>query len=72
MLHAFSSFLNEAKIFYLIPASFGRKDSGDKGYVMEHSPTAEQIADMWPKQLGPGPFLVFEGLFTGLDPFMRW
>jgi hypothetical protein len=34
---------------------------------MEHCPAAEQIADMWPKQLGPGPFLVFGGRFLGLD-----
>ena len=34
---------------------------------MEHCPTAELIADMWPKQLDPGPFLVFGGRFLGLD-----
>jgi hypothetical protein len=39
--------------------------------VMEHCPTAEQVADMWTKQLGPGPFVVFRGRFMGLVPFLR-
>jgi hypothetical protein len=39
--------------------------------VMEHCPTAEQIADMWTQQLGPGPFAVFRNRFMGLDPFLR-
>ncbi len=34
--------------------------------VMEHCPTAEQVADMWTKQLGPGLFVVFRGRFMGL------
>jgi len=38
--------------------------------VMEHCPTAEQIADMSPKQLGPGRFLVIGGRFLGLDRLM--
>jgi hypothetical protein len=39
--------------------------------VMEHCPTAEQIADMWTKQLGPGPYNVFRSRFMGLVPFLR-
>jgi hypothetical protein len=39
--------------------------------VMEHCPTAEQITDMWTKQLGPGPFAVFRIRFMGLVPFLR-
>ena len=39
--------------------------------VMEHCPTAEQIADMWTKQLGPGPYSVFRSRFMGLVPFLR-
>ena len=39
--------------------------------VMEHCPTAEQIADMWTKQLGPGPFAAFRSRFMGLVPFLR-
>jgi hypothetical protein len=39
--------------------------------VMESCPTAEQIADMWTKQLGPDPFVVFRGRFMGLVPFLR-
>jgi hypothetical protein len=39
--------------------------------VMEICPTAEQMADMWTKQLGPGPFVVFGvdswGLFLSCD-----
>ncbi len=37
---------------------------------MEHCPTTEQIADMWPKQPGPGHFLVIGGCFLGLDRFL--
>jgi hypothetical protein len=40
--------------------------------IMEHCPTAEQIADMWTKQLGPGPSVVFSGrvfsIFSHLFP----
>jgi hypothetical protein len=39
--------------------------------VMEHYPTAEQIADMWTKQLGPGPFVVFRSRFMGLVSFLQ-
>jgi hypothetical protein len=39
--------------------------------VMDYCPTAEQVADMWTKQLGPGPFVVFRGRFMGLVPFLR-
>ena len=39
--------------------------------VMEHCPTDEQIADMWTKQLGPGPFVAYRGRFMGLVPFLR-
>ena len=39
--------------------------------VMEHCPTDEQIADMWTKQLGPGPFVTHRGRFMGLVPFLR-
>ncbi len=39
--------------------------------VMEHCPTAEQIADMWTKKLGPCPFAVFQSRFMGLVPFLR-
>ena len=39
--------------------------------VMEHCPTAEQIADIWTKQLGPGPYTVFRSRFMGLVPFLR-
>jgi hypothetical protein len=38
---------------------------------MEHCSTAEQIADMWTKQLGPGPFVLFRGRFMGFVPFLR-
>ena len=39
--------------------------------VMKHCPTDEQIADMWTKQLGPGPFIAHRGRFMGLIPFLR-
>jgi hypothetical protein len=39
--------------------------------AMEHCPTAEQVADMWTKQLGPGPFVVFRSRFMGLVPVLR-
>ncbi len=42
--------------------------------LMEHCPTDDQIADMWTKQQGPGPFVVYRGRFMGLDrlvPFLR-
>ncbi len=38
--------------------------------VMEHCPTAEQIADMWTKQLGLGPYSVFRSRFMGRGPFL--
>jgi hypothetical protein len=38
---------------------------------MEHCPTAEQIADVWTKQLGPGSFVVYRGRFMGVIPFVR-
>jgi hypothetical protein len=34
--------------------------------VMEYCPTAEQVADIWTKQMGPGSFIVFRGRFIGL------
>jgi hypothetical protein len=34
--------------------------------VLEHCPTAEQIADMWSNQLGPGPYAVFRSRSVGL------
>ena len=39
--------------------------------VPEHCPTAEQVADMWTKQLGPGPFVAYRSRFLGLVPFLR-
>ncbi len=39
--------------------------------VMKHYPTAEQIADMWTKQLGPGLFVVFRSRFMGLVSFLQ-
>ena len=39
--------------------------------IMEHFPTAEQIADMWTKQLGPGPFVIYRSHFMGLVPYLR-
>jgi hypothetical protein len=36
---------------------------------MEHCATAEQIAVMRTKQLGPGPFVVLPGLFHGSCSF---
>ena len=36
---------------------------------MEHGPTAKQIADMWAKQLGPGPFVIFRSRIMGLVSF---
>jgi hypothetical protein len=33
-------------------------------------PTAEQVADMWTKLLGPGPFVVFRSSSVGLVPFL--
>ena len=39
--------------------------------VPEHCLSAEQIADMWTKQLGPGPFVAYRGRFLGLVPFLR-
>jgi len=39
--------------------------------IMEHCPTAEQIADMWTKQLGPGPFVIYRSRFMGLVPYLR-
>jgi hypothetical protein len=39
--------------------------------VIEHCPTAEQIADMWTKQLGPGPYNVFQSHFMELVPFLH-
>ncbi len=39
--------------------------------VIEHYPTDEQIADMWTKQHGPGPFVAYRRCFMGLVPFFR-
>ncbi len=39
--------------------------------VMEHCPTAEQIADMSTEQLCPSPYNVFRSRFMGLVPFLR-
>jgi hypothetical protein len=38
--------------------------------VMEYCPTAEQVADIWTKQMGPGSFIVFRGRFMGLIFFL--
>ncbi len=39
--------------------------------IMEHCLTAEQIADMWTKQLGPGPVIIYRSRLMGLDPYLR-
>jgi hypothetical protein len=38
--------------------------------VMEHCSTDEQIADMWTKQLGLGPFVIFRTRFMGLVSYL--
>ncbi len=38
--------------------------------VMEYCPTAEQVADIWTKQMGPESFIVFRGRFMGLIRFL--
>jgi hypothetical protein len=38
--------------------------------VMEYCPTAEQVADIWTKQMGSGSFIVFRGRFMGLIHFL--
>ena len=41
--------------------------------VMEHCPTAEQIADIWTKQLGPRPLhCIQESTFHGACSFLAF
>ena len=48
------------------------RDSIQRGRVVpEHCPTDSQIADIWTKQVGPGPFMVFRSRFMGLVPYLR-
>ena len=48
------------------------RDYVQRGRVVpEHCPTDSQIADIWTKQIGPGPFMVFRSRFMGLVPYLH-
>ena len=48
------------------------RDYVQRGRVVpEHCPTEAQIADMWTKQVGPGPFVAYRARFMGLVPCLH-
>ena len=38
---------------------------------LQYVPTVDQLADIWTKQLGPGPFLSHRARFMGFVPVLR-